>query len=307
MPELPDLTVYVERLSELAVGHRLEAVEVTGPSLLRTFEPPVSACAGATLAGVSRLGKRIVLGLDIDVFLVVHLMVAGRLQWRSRGNVPAKKSNLAALHFDNGILMLTETGTRKRASLHVARGAEGLAVHDRGGLEPLECNVESFKERLLAENHTLKRALTDPRLIAGIGNAYSDEILHAAKLSPVALTGKLSDEEVERLYSLMRETLAEWTVRLREEAGDEMPRKVTAFRDGMAVHGRYRLPCPECGTPVQRIVYAGNETNYCAACQTGGKLLADRALSRVLKSDWPKSIEELEAFKDQQRNRLSGG
>jgi len=273
----------------------LERVRIAGPSLLRSVDPPVSAVEGTTVRGLRRLGKRIVFELDDELFLVIHLMVAGRLHWKRAGAALARKSGLAAFDFDAGSLVLTEAGAKRRASLHVVRGAASLASHDPGGLEVLTADENQFRERLLRENRTLKRALTDPRLLSGIGNAYSDEILHAARLSPVKLTRSLDDSEWQRLHRATRDTLLAWTARLREAAGDDFPEKVTAFRPEMAVHGRHRKPCPVCRSPVQRIVYASNETNYCARCQTDGKLLADRALSRLLKRDWPRSLEELEA------------
>jgi formamidopyrimidine-DNA glycosylase len=295
VPELPDITVYLEALEARIVGRRIAAVRIAGPSLLRSVDPPISEVRGRPVRALRRLGKRIVWELEGGLFLVFHLMVAGRLRWKPPGAALPRRLGLAAFDFENGTLLLTEAGTRRRASLHLVRGERSLAEHDRGGLEVLDAHPEAFRERLLRENHTLKRALTDPALFSGIGNAYSDEILHRARLSPVRLTSRLSDAEVERLYAATRETLQRWIERLREQAGDAFPEKVTAFRTGMAVHGRYREPCPDCGSPVQRIVYADNETNYCAACQTGGRLLADRALSRLLKKDWPRSVEELEA------------
>jgi len=295
VPELPDISVYLEALEARTVGHVLEGVRTGSPALLRSVDPPLASAGGATVQGLRRLGKRIVFELTDELFLVLHLMIAGRLHWRRRGAALSRRSGLAAFDFDSGSLVLTEAGTRRRASLHVVRGEAALAEHDPGGLEVLQATEEEFRERLRSENRTLKRALTDPRLLAGIGNAYSDEILHAARLSPVALTHRLDDDALAHLYRTTRETLLAWTARLREEAGDGFPEKVTAFRPGMAVHGRHRQPCPDCGSPVQRIAYASNETNYCARCQTGGKLLADRALSRLLKRDWPRSLEELEA------------
>lgn len=295
MPELPDITLYLEALEPRIGGHILERVRLAGPSLLRSVEPPVRAAEGRRVVGLQRLGKRIVIGLEDELFLVLHLMIAGRFRWKPAAATIPRKLGLAAFDFDSGCLLLTEAGSRRRASLHLVRGEVALAMHDPGGLEVLEIDLEAFRERLVLENHTLKRALTDPRLFSGIGNAYSDEILHRARLSPVRLTRKLSAAEIERLFGATRETLQDWIARLRREAGDGFPEKVTAFRPGMAVHGRHRQPCPECGAPVQRIVYADNETNYCARCQTGGRLLADRALSRLLKKDWPRSLDELEA------------
>ena len=286
MPELPDVTVYIENLERLLKGHRLEAVRLFNPFLLRTAVPPIDAALQRKVLGVSRLGKRIVISLEGGLHLVLHLMIAGRLHWTGKRT----RNTLALFEFENGTLSLTEAGTKRRASLHLVEGEAALRALDPGGVEIFEVDLEGFRSRLKRENHTLKRALTDPRLFAGIGNAYSDEILHRAKLSPVALTRDLSDEQVERLYRSTRETLEEWTQKLRTGG---FPEKVTAFREGMAVHGRYGEPCPVCGAPVQRIVYAENETNYCARCQTGGRILADRALSRLLKKSWPRSIDEL--------------
>ncbi|HKA13407.1 MAG TPA: DNA-formamidopyrimidine glycosylase family protein [Myxococcota bacterium] len=297
MPELPDVTVYVECLAARCMGEILERVRIAGPSLLRSVDPPISAAEGKLVLGVRRLGKRIAFELEGDLFLIFHLMIAGRFRWRERGARAAGKIALASFEFTSGALILTEASAHKRATLHLVRGDDALAEHDPGGLEVLEAPFEAFQERMLRENRTLKRALTDPHILSGIGNAYSDEILHRARLSPVTLTSRLTDEEWRRLYSAVRETLEVWTARLREQTGDGFPEKVTAFRPEMAVHGRYRKPCPECGAPVQRIVYAANETNYCARCQTGGRLLADRALSQLLKKDWPRSLEELEALR----------
>jgi formamidopyrimidine-DNA glycosylase len=296
MPELPDVALYVEALAQRLVGQPLVAYAIKSPFVLRTVEPPLDAAVGVPVSGVERLGKRIVFAFDGEIFLVVHLMIAGRFRWLKAGarkRIPPRLA-LAELEFAPGTLVLTEAGTTRRASLHVVRGREALAAFDRGGLEPLEATPAEFAERLARENHTLKRSLTDPRLFSGIGNAYSDELLHRARLSPLKLTSRLTPEEVERLFHAMRETLTEWTARLRAELVDGFPEKVTAFHDAMAVHGRYKLPCPVCDTPVQRIRYRDNETNYCPRCQTEGRLLADRALSRLLKSDWPKTIEELE-------------
>jgi len=294
VPELPDVVVYLECLGPRILAQRLERVRLRSPFFLRSVEPPLAAAEGRRVTGLRRLGKRLVIGLEEELFLVLHLMIAGRLHWRPpRGRIPGRLG-IAALDFPAGTLLVTEAGTRKRASLHLARGADALAALDPGGLEVLEADLPRFRAALTRENHTLKRALTDPRLLAGIGNAYSDEILHRARLSPVKLTRQLDDDESARLLAATRATLQEWTERLRAEAGDGFPEKVTAFRDGMAVHGRYRKPCPDCGSPVQRIVYAENETNYCARCQTGGVLLADRSLSRLLKDDWPRSLEEME-------------
>jgi formamidopyrimidine-DNA glycosylase len=294
MPELPDVAVYVESLERKLAGETLEKARIASPFLLRSVEPAVSAAEGAQVRGARRIGKRVVLELEGELFLVFHLMIAGRLRWRDRGAAVPKRRGLAAFDFSVGALLLTEEGTKKRASLHVVRGEEELARHDRGGLDVLAADLDAFRAALVRENHTLKRTLTDPRLFDGIGNAYSDEILHAARLSPLTWSQRLDDEAVERLYGATRSTLTEWTERLRAEVGTGFPEKVTAFRSGMAVHGRFKKPCPVCGAPVQRIVYADNETNYCARCQTGGKLLADRALSRLLKQDWPRTLEELE-------------
>jgi formamidopyrimidine-DNA glycosylase len=276
----------------LVVNQTVERVVVRSPFVLRSVDPPLSEVAGKRVLGLRRMGKRVVFELEGDLFLVIHLMIAGRLRWKPRDTNPPGKSGLASLVFPAGVLLLTEAGTKRRASIHLVAGADRLQEFDRGGLEVLESDEASFAERLRSESHTLKRALTDPRLFSGIGNAYSDEILHRARLSPLARTGKLTAEEISRLYQATRGTLEDWIVRLRREAGKKFPEKVTAFREGMAVHGRYRLPCPDCGTPVQRIRYAENETNYCARCQTGGRLLADRAMSRLLKEDWPRSIDE---------------
>jgi len=294
MPELPDVTVYIESLAPRIVGQRLERVRLASPFLLRTVEPPLTELFGRRVHALRRLGKRIVIEFDGDLFLVIHLMIAGRLRWRPSGTKVPGKLGLAAFDFSSGTLLLTEASSRKRAALHVVRGEAALAALDPGGLEPLDADLASFRAAVLRERHTLKRTLTDPRILSGIGNAYSDEILHAARLSPVKLTQQLSDEEMARLHAATRSTLLEFTARIRNEVGDGFPEKVTAFRDDMAVHGRYEHPCPVCGTPVQRIVHAENETNYCPTCQTGGKLLADRALSRLLRADWPRTLEELE-------------
>ena len=295
MPELPDVVVYCESIERRIAGARLEDVRVTSPALLRTVEPAPADLIGLRATSVRRMGKRIVLAFEGELFFIIHLMVAGRFRWKEGAAAVPRKLGLAGFTFETGTLLLTEAGTKRRASLHVVRGEEALAELDPGGLEVLECGADRFREALLRENHTLKRSLTDPRLLSGIGNAYSDEILHRARLSPVKWTKRLSDDEFERLHGATCEVLVEWTERLRAEAEKRFPEKVTAFRPEMAVHGRHREPCPVCGDPVQRIVYASNETNYCARCQTGGKLLADRALSQLLRKDWPKSVEELEA------------
>lgn len=286
--------VYLECLAPRVLGRTLDRVRIINPFVLRSVEPPVSEAEGREVVGLRRIGKRLVLALEGERFLVIHLMIAGRLRWRAPGSKPPGRPALAAFEFATGTLVLTEAGSTRRASLHLVRGAGGLAPFDRGGLEPLECDVEAFAERLRSERHTVKRALADPRLFSGIGNAYSDEILHRARLSPMVLTDRLDGETIGRLHRAVREVLGEWTARLRAEAGEAFPEKVTAFREGMAVHGRFRQPCPVCGAPVQRIRYAANETNYCARCQTGGRLLADRAMSRLLKADWPRSLEGLD-------------
>ncbi|MBI3844997.1 MAG: formamidopyrimidine-DNA glycosylase [Planctomycetes bacterium] len=294
MPELPDVVVYVECLRNRIAGAVLAAVRLASPFLLRSVEPPVSIALGKRVVDVRRLGKRIVIVLDDDLYLVIHLMISGRLRWCDRGDKIPTKIGLAAFDFSTGTLLLTEASTKKRAWLRVVRGAADLQALDPGGLEPLEATLDAFRAALVRENHTLKRALTDPRLFSGIGNAYSDEILHAAHLSPVKLTRKLDDVEIARLYASTRRTLEAWLERLRQEALGGFPEKVTAFRDGMAAHGRYGRPCPTCASPIQRIVYAENETNYCPTCQTNGRLLADRALSRLLHEDWPSTLEEME-------------
>jgi formamidopyrimidine-DNA glycosylase len=293
MPELPDLFVYLDALNREVVGRRLESLRLLSPFVLRSVDPAPDAIRGAIVRAVRRIGKRIVLEFDPDLFLVIHLMIAGRLRWRSRGQKLGlgAKMLLAALEFEHGSLFFTEASSKKRASLQVVRGAAALAALDPGGVEPLSASFEEFRERLTRENHTLKRTLTDPEAFSGIGNAYSDEILHTARLSPIKLTRSLSDEEHRRLFDATRSTLVRWIDLLRRDAGERFPDKVTAFRDGMAVHGRYRQPCPVCGSPVQRIVRAENECNYCATCQTGGRLLADRSLSRLLKDDWPKWLD----------------
>jgi formamidopyrimidine-DNA glycosylase len=294
MPELPEITVYVEALRTRIVGQPLERVRVLSPSLLRTYDPPLAAVENRIVEDVRRLGKRIVWQMDGDLHVVIHLMLTGRFRWKEPGaDVPRKRGH-AAFDFPTGTLLLTEAGTKKRASLHVVRGEAGLATHERGGLEPLEASLDEFAATLRRENRTLKRALTDPRIFSGIGNAHSDEILLTARLSPARLTRQLDDADVERLYTATQQSLREWIGILREEAGDAFPEKITAFHPRMAVHGRFGQPCPYCGSPIQRIVYAGNETNYCARCQTGGRLLVDRAFSRLLGEDWPRTLEELE-------------
>jgi formamidopyrimidine-DNA glycosylase len=293
MPELPDVTVYVEHLERRLIGQPLERVRISGLNLLRTFEPSPDDAVGHPVRSVRRLGKRIVTGFEGGLFFVLHLMIAGRLHWKERGATAAGKVGLAAFDFPHGTLTLTEAGTKKRAGLHVVQGEAAVHALDPGGIEPLTCTLKQFEAALTQESHTLKRALTDPHYFSGIGNAYSDEILHRAKLSPLALSTRLDAGETKRLWQATRTVLVEWTDRLRAQFGDEFPEKVTAFRPEMAVHGKYRKPCPVCGAPVQRIVYASNETNYCARCQTGGRLLADRSLSRLLKSDWPRTLEEL--------------
>jgi formamidopyrimidine-DNA glycosylase len=295
VPELPDIELYLHALRPRVVGRTLETVRIGSPFVVRTVEPPIREASGRLVTGVRRLGKRVALALEPDLSLVVHLMISGRFHWKPRGTAVPRKRGLAAFDFPDGTLLLTEASTQQRASIQLVRGAEGLAALDPGGMEVLAADLGDFRSALTRESHTLKRMLTDPRVFSGIGNAYSDEILHAARLSPFALTVKLTDGEVERLFEATRHVLEDWRDRLIRETGDAFPAKVTAFRDGMAVHGRYRQPCPVCGSPVQRIRYAGNEANYCATCQTGGRLLADRALSRLLREDWPRSLEELEA------------
>jgi formamidopyrimidine-DNA glycosylase len=297
MPELPDIVVYIEALEARILNHRLDGARLRHPFLLRTVEPPVDAARGRRASAIRRIGKRIAIGFDNDVWFVLHLMIAGRLQWRKAGAARKRRTEIAAFDFDNGSLVMTEAGTRKRASLHVVEGERALAMHDPRGIEVLEVDADAFEATLTRRNHTLKRALTDPRLFSGIGNAYSDEILHRARLSPVALTQRLSRAEVVSLFDATKAVLTEWLDRLRTEAGGEWPSRVSAFRDGMAVHGRFGQPCPDCGTCVQRIRYASNETNYCARCQTGRRVLADRSLSRLLKKDWPRTIEELEELR----------
>ncbi len=294
MPELPDIVVYIEHLEKLLDGQTLHRIRVLSPFVVRTWDPPLQAVEGKKITSLRRLGKRIVLCLEDDLFLLIHLMIAGRLRWRPPGAAVPGKMGLAAFDFAGGTLLLTEAGTKKRASLHLVKGESGLQRLDPGGLEVLEADLESFAAALCAETHTLKRALSDPRIFSGIGNAYSDEILHAARLSPLRRTDQLDPVDIGRLYEAVRSTLTYWTDRLRRETSSGFPEKVTAFRDGMKAHGKYKQPCADCGTPIQRIVYAENETNYCPMCQTGGKILADRALSRLLKEDWPRTIEELE-------------
>ena len=304
MPELPDITVYIEALDQRILGKRLERVRIASPFLLRTVAPPVASAEGKTVAELRRLGKRICIGLadagaqrrelKAELWLVLHLMIAGRLHWKKRDAKLSPPRGLAAFDFENGTLLWTEAGSKKRASLHVVEGEAGLAALDPGGLEVLDASLDQFAAALTSANHTLKRALTDPRLFSGIGNAYSDEILFEARLSPLALTQKLKPDEIERLFAATQASLRSWTGRLRAQTGDEFPEKVTAFREGMAVHGRYKEACPRCGAKVQRIRYAANETNYCPGCQTGGRLLADRSLSRLLREDWPKTPEDLE-------------
>ena len=294
MPELPDVVVYIEHLKARVLDQPLVGVRLGTPFLVRSVDPPLTEAVGRRVVGLRRVGKRIVFELEGDLFLVFHLMIAGRFHWRPPGARVPGKVGLAAFEFPTGTLMLTEASSKKRASLHVVRGAAAVAAFDAGGLEVLDADLAAFRAALTRESHTLKRTLTDPRLLSGIGNAYGDEILHRARLSPVRLTRQLDDDEIARLYRATQDTLRGWIERLRREAGNKFPERVTAFRDGMAVHGRYRQSCPDCGSPVQRIVYAENETNYCARCQTGGVLLADRSLSRLLKSDWPRSLDELD-------------
>ncbi len=297
VPELPDIAAYLRALEPRVAGERLEKIRLASPFLLRTVEPPLAEAFGRRVLGLRRLGKQIAFELEGGLFLVVHLMIAGRFHWKTPNAKIGSRTTLAAFDFAKGTLLLTEASQKKRASLHLVRGEAALRELSRGGLEVLEATAEEFRERLLSESHSLKRALTDPRLFSGIGNAYSDEILHRAKLSPVRLTRRLSGEEIARLFEAARETLRDWTERLGREAERAFPEKVTAFREGMAVHGRFGKPCPDCGAPVQRIVYAENEANYCPQCQTGGRLLADRALSRLMHGDWPKTLDELEARK----------
>ena len=297
MPELPDIALYLYALAPRVIGHRLQRIRLASPFLLRSVIPPVSAIEGQVANGLERLGKRIVFVFDRDDFLVLHLMISGRLRWRETGAPVPGRLGLAALDFDSGALIITEAATKKRASLHVVHGRDALLAHDPGGLEVLEASLPEFSERLRSQRRTLKRAMTDPRIFSGIGNAYSDEILHAARLSPLQLTDNLDDRAIETLHDATRRVLREWIARLQEDAGSAFPEKVTAFRKEMAVHGKFGQPCPRCGSPVQRIVYASNECNYCPTCQTGSKLLADRSLSRLLRDDWPRSLEELEELK----------
>lgn len=302
MPELPDLTVYVEALDRFIGGRTIQSIRQATPFLVRTWDPPLSAASGKRVTSVERIAKRIVIGVEGEVFLVIHLMIAGRFHWKKRGASISRRTDHLALDFDHGSLFLTEASTKKRASLHVVSGREALRAHDPGGLEPLRASLRDFEARLRVENHTVKRSLTDPRLFAGIGNAYSDEILHRARLSPLTWTERLSGEDIARLHESTRATLMEWCERLRAQWGEKFPERVTAFHPGMAVHGKAKQPCPVCATPVQRIKYADNECNYCPACQTGGKLLADRGLSRLLKGDWPGSLEEMEEWKAARRS-----
>ena len=294
MPELPDILLYLHALEPRLRGRRVEGVRLASPFLLRSIDPPLASIEGRRVLGFHRLGKRIVFELEDELFLVFHLMIAGRFRWKERGAKVPGKVGLLALDFEEGTLLLTEAGTKRQASLHLVRGREALAQHDPGGLQVLDATREQFAAALVRESHTVKRALTDPHLFSGIGNAYSDEILHAARMSPFKQTRTLSDDEVRRLYEAAQATLRRWIARLQEEAAGGFPERVTAFRDGMAVHGRYNQPCPDCGTPIQRVRYAANEANYCPTCQTGGRLLADRSLSRLMKDDWPRTLEELE-------------
>jgi formamidopyrimidine-DNA glycosylase len=294
VPELPDILLYLHALEPRIVGKRVMGVRLASPFLLRSVAPPLSAIEGRAIVGLRRLGKRVVLEAEGELFLVFHLMIAGRFRWKPAASPIPGRVGLFALDFEDGTLILTEAGSKRQASLYLVEGVEALAQHDPGGLEVFEIDMPTFARALRRDNHTLKRALTDPHLFSGIGNAYSDEILHAARMSPFKQTGSITDEEMRRLYEATRRTLAEWIARLQEETGDNFPEKVTAFRKGMAVHGRYREPCPDCGAPIQRIVYAANEANYCANCQTGGRLFADRSLSRLLKRDWPRTLEQLE-------------
>lgn len=304
MPELPDITVYLDALGRRTLGRALWRVQLVSPFVLRSVDPPLSALGGKKVRELRRIGKRIVFALEDDFFLVIHLMVAGRFKWHDKTPKLSRRLALAAIEFESGTLVLTEAGTKRRASIYAVRGEEALRDLDRGGMEVMDSSRDAFIARLRSENHTLKRSLADPRLFSGIGNAYSDEILHRAQLSPLMLTSRLTDDQAARLHEATRTTLSEWTARLRAEAGERFPEKVTAFRPEMAVHGKFRQPCPVCGTPVQRIRYADNETDYCPSCQTGGKLLADRGLSRLLKGDWPGSLDEMEEVIE--RGRGSG-
>jgi len=294
MPELPDILLYLHALRPRVVGRQVQRIRLVSPFLLRSVEPPLSAIDGRTIVNLHRLGKRVVFEAEGELFLVFHLMIAGRFRWKTAGAPVPGKVGLLAMDFEHGTLVMTEAGTKRQASLYAVQGRDVLEQHNPGGLEVLDASLPDFAHALMLENHTLKRALTDPHLFSGIGNAYSDEILHAAGLSPFKQTASLTDEETRRLYDATRQTLMQWTTRLQQETGDDFPEKVTAFRDGMAVHGRYGKPCPVCGSPVQRIVYAANEANYCVTCQTGGRLLADRSLSRLLREDWPRTLEALE-------------
>jgi formamidopyrimidine-DNA glycosylase len=307
MPELPDLTIYVECLKARVEGLTLERVRIAHPFLLRSFDPKPVEGEGKRVLGVGRIGKNVVFELEHELFFVFHLMIAGRFHWKEKGAKVAGKTGLAALDFPNGTLVLTEAGSKRRASLHVVRGKGALKVFDKGGIEPQSASLDGFRAALTRENHTLKRALTDPRILSGVGNAYSDEILHRAKLSPVATVARLTSEEIERLFEAVGTVLAEWTDRIRREAGGAFPERVTAFREGMAVHGRYGKPCPACGSPVQRIVYAENEADYCPTCQTRGRLLADRAMSRLLKGEWPRTLKELEGLMEARGPRKENG
>lgn len=302
MPELPDLTVYVEALERFIAGRRIEAVRTGTPFLVRSWDPPLASISGKRITGIERIAKRVVIGIEGDIFLVIHLMIAGRFHWRKRGAALSRRTDHLAFDFEHGSLFLTEASSKKRASLYVVPGRAGLRAHDPGGIEPLQASLDRFSERLLGENHTLKRSLTDPRLFAGIGNAYSDEILHGAFLSPLVWTQRLTRDEIVRLHQVTRDTLRLWCDRLRVQWGERFPEKVTAFHPQMAAHGKAGEPCPICATPIQRIAYASNECNYCPRCQTGGKLLADRGLSRLLRGDWPKSLEELEEWKAARRS-----
>ena len=297
MPELPDILLYLHALRSRVVGHHIEHVRLASPFLLRSIDPPLASIEGRAIVDLHRLGKRIVMEAEDELFLVFHLMIAGRFRWKPRETRIPGKVGLMAIDFDHGTLLLTEAGTKRQASLYVVQGRTALADHDPGGIQVLDSDLAAFERALRSDNHTLKRALTDPHLFSGIGNAYSDEILHAARLSPFKQTQSLTEDEVRRLYESTRTTLLQWIARLRDQAGEEFPEKVTAFHEEMAVHGRYGKPCPDCGSPVQRVVYAANEANYCATCQTGGRLLADRALSRLLREDWPRTLEELERRK----------